>query len=153
VGEGPAGEGLKTLAQEVYPRAEFVGSRHGAQLEPYFASADLFVLPGTGGLAVQEAMAHGLPVIVAQGDGTQEDLVQPENGWIIPSNDEATLKDALTEALSTPARLRQMGAESYRMVVKEINVDVMVTVFIHMALRVTSRPDNLGLLPRATLSE
>ena len=52
VGEGPAGEGLKALAREIYPRAEFVGSRHGAQLEPYFASADLFVLPGMGGLAV-----------------------------------------------------------------------------------------------------
>ena len=43
----------------------------------HFAGADLFVLPGTGGLAVQEAMSYALPVIVAKGDGTQEDLVRP----------------------------------------------------------------------------
>jgi len=29
-------------------------------------------------------MAYGLPVIVAEGDGTQSDLVRPENGWRIP---------------------------------------------------------------------
>ncbi len=29
--------------------------------------ANLFVLPGTGGLAVQQAMSYALPVIVAEG--------------------------------------------------------------------------------------
>ena len=67
VGDGPERAKLELLAREVYPSAEFVGAKHGAELEPYFAQADLFVLPGTGGLAVQEAMAHGLPVIVAKG--------------------------------------------------------------------------------------
>ncbi len=48
----------------------------GRNLDSYFSSADLFVLPGTGGLAVQEAMSHGLPVIMGQGDGTNDDLVR-----------------------------------------------------------------------------
>ena len=98
-------------------------------------------------------MAHGLPVIVAQGDGTQEDLVHSENGWIIPSNDKAALKDVLTQALSTPARLRQMGAESIRMVANEVNIEAMVAVFIQMALRVTSRLENQDQAQRITLSE
>ena len=32
-------------------------------------------------------MSHGLPVIVAQGDGTQDDLVREENGWQIRLDD------------------------------------------------------------------
>jgi glycosyltransferase involved in cell wall biosynthesis len=78
VGDGPERAALESLAKEIYPSAEFVGAKHGAELKPYFEQADLFVLPGTGGLAVQEAMSYGLPVIVAKGDGTQDDL-RPRN--------------------------------------------------------------------------
>ena len=92
--------------------------------------ADLFVLPGTGGLAVQQAMAYGLPVIVAQGDGTQDDLVRPGNGWQVPPDDLPALQACLEAALADPARLRQMGAESYRIVRDEINVEQMVAVFV-----------------------
>jgi glycosyltransferase involved in cell wall biosynthesis len=141
VGDGPTSDELKALANKVYPRAEFFGSRHGKELEPIFASADLFVLPGTGGLAVQEAMAYGLPVIVARGDGTQEDLVHPENGWLIPSDDEPALRDTLMAALSDPARLRRMGAESYQIVLREVNIEVMVDVFIRIAKQITSDPN------------
>ena len=99
-------------------------------LKPYFAEADLFVLPGTGGLAVQEAMSHGLPVIVAKGDGTQDDLVRPENGWQIPPGDESALVSTLHEALSDVSRLRKMGAELYRIVSQEINLEKMVEAFV-----------------------
>ena len=138
IGEGPAKAEFQSLAESIYPSAEFLGPRHGEELKPFFLSADLFVLPGTGGLAVQEAMAHGLPVIVAEGDGTQEDLVRPGNGWSLPSDDVAALQEALREALSDPARLRRMGKESFRMVAEEINLEAMVNVFLHVLQTVTS---------------
>ena len=69
--------------QGITPQHEFPGAKHGQELEPYFAAADLFVLPGTGGLAVQQAMAHALPVLVGEADGTQSNLVRPANGWIL----------------------------------------------------------------------
>jgi glycosyltransferase involved in cell wall biosynthesis len=125
---------FKALAQEVYPQAEFPGARHGSELTRFFAVADLFVLPGTGGLAVQEAMAHGLPVIVAEGDGTQDDLVRPQNGWLVPPGDLQALTAALQEALGDPTRLRRMGAESYQLADEEINLERMVAVFVE-ALR------------------
>ncbi|MBN1303371.1 MAG: glycosyltransferase [Anaerolineales bacterium] len=130
VGDGPVRKELEALAAEVYPAAEFVGARHGEVLDPYFDRADLFVLPGTGGLAVQQAMGYGLPVIVAQGDGTQDDLVREGNGWQIPSDDQQALTRTMQQALSDPARLRQMGAESYRIVSEEINLEKMVEAFI-----------------------
>ncbi len=133
VGDGPAKDELENLAQRVYPEAEFVGAKHGPELEPYFTRADLFVLPGTGGLAIQQAMAHGLAVVVARGDGTQDDLVREENGWQVPPDDLPQLTAILHTALSDPDRLRNMGEASYRIVSDEINVDLMVKVFIDVA--------------------
>jgi glycosyltransferase involved in cell wall biosynthesis len=132
VGDGPERLTVEALAKEIFPKAEFIGAKHGAELKPYFTSADLFVLPGTGGLAVQEAMSYGLPVIVAQGDGTQDDLVRKENGWQIPPDDFAALVMTMKEALSDAARLRGMGAESYRIVKEEINIEKMVEVFVNV---------------------
>jgi glycosyltransferase involved in cell wall biosynthesis len=130
VGDGPARMDLEQISRQIYPQAEFVGARHGADVEPYLAGADLLVLPGTGGLAIQQAMGFALPVIVARGDGTQDDLVRPENGWQVPPDDLAALTHALQEALSDPNRLRQMGLASYRIVAQEINVNRMVDVFL-----------------------
>jgi glycosyltransferase involved in cell wall biosynthesis len=122
--------GFENLAQRIYPNAEFVGAKHGAELELYFAQADLFVLPGTGGLAIQQAMAHGLPVIVAHGDGTQDDLVRSENGWQVQPDDLPVLTHVLCQALSDPIQLRRMGEASYRIVAEEINIESMVRVFV-----------------------
>jgi len=130
VGDGPERRELESLAKQVYPETEFIGARHGAELKPYFTEADLFVLPGTGGLAIQEAMSYGLPVIVAQGDGTQDDLVRKENGWQIPPDDFEALLSTMKDALSDVARLRRMGAESYRIVKEEINIEKMVETFV-----------------------
>lgn len=137
VGDGPEAESLKSLARRLYPAAEFVGARHGAELTEYFLSADLFVLPGTGGLAVQQAMSYGLPVIVAEGDGTQDDLVRPANGWQIPRDDQDALKEVLLEALQDVNRLRKMGEESYRITLQEINLEQMLKIFIRVLNQVS----------------
>lgn len=130
VGDGPERENLESLAKRVYPSAEFIGARHGDELKPYFTEADIFVLPGTGGLAVQEAMSYGLPIIVAKGDGTQDDLVRESNGWQIPPEDYAALVSTLRTALSDVNRLRKMGEESFRIVSEEINLEKMVEGFV-----------------------
>ena len=130
VGDGPERLNLEALAKTIYPSAEFLGAQHGPELASYFSAADLFVLPGTGGLAVQEAMSYGLPVIMGQGDGTNDDLVRSGNGWQIPADDLSALTESLRTALSDASRLRQMGSESYRIVGEEINLERMVGVFV-----------------------
>lgn len=130
VGDGPAKEKLESLAKTIYPSAEFTGAAYGADLAVHFEQADLFVLPGTGGLAIQQAMSYGLPVIVARGDGTQSDLVRPGNGWQIPPDDPGALQEALLTALSDVPRLRAMGREAYRIVAEEINLETMVEAFV-----------------------
>lgn len=137
IGDGPARPEFERLAARTYPAAEFLGALYGADLESRFIQADLFVLPGTGGLAVQQAMAFALPVIVAQGDGTQDDLVRPENGWVLPPDDWKALSAALQSALSDPERLRRMGAESYRIVSEEVNLEKMTAAFVHALNQIT----------------
>ncbi len=128
VGDGPERASLESLAKTIYPSAEFPGDKHGPELLPYFSAADLFVLPGTGGIAVQEAMSYGLPVIMGLGDGTNDDLVRTSNGWQLPGP--GMLIDVLYEALSDVSRLRAMGEESYRIVSEEINMERMVEIFV-----------------------
>ncbi|MFA9490500.1 MAG: glycosyltransferase [Anaerolineales bacterium] len=131
VGDGPSRTELRTLASDTYPRTTFTGALRGRELEDQFKNADLFVLPGTGGLAVQEAMSYGLPVIVAEGDGTQNDLVSGGNGWLVPVGDLDSLAAAMREALHDPARLEKMGMRSYEMVRDRFNIDSMTEVFLN----------------------
>jgi glycosyltransferase involved in cell wall biosynthesis len=138
VGDGPERPKLESLAQSVYPKAEFMGGRYGAELDGIFAEADLLVLPGTGGLAIQQAMAKGLPVIVAQGDGTQEDLVSPENGWLLSSDDVSELAQTIKEALSDPANLREKGRKSFSLVKERYNLQTMVDVFVEVLNQVNA---------------
>jgi glycosyltransferase involved in cell wall biosynthesis len=139
VGNGPAREELEREALELFPQTRFTGALHGEALKPVFQQADIFVLPGTGGLAVQEAMAHSLPVIVAEGDGTQNDLVSGGNGWLVPPGDLTALMGALREALSDPDRLLEMGRQSHRLVEQRFNIDAMTEVFVGVLKTVSGR--------------
>jgi glycosyltransferase involved in cell wall biosynthesis len=130
VGDGPERESLVQQAATVYPQASFTGAAYGLDLEQYFQQADLFVLPGSGGLALQQAMAHGLPVIAAEGDGTQEDLVAEDNGWLVTPGDLNALTESLRAALSNPAKLLEMGAASYGRVRDAFNIENMVAAFL-----------------------
>jgi glycosyltransferase involved in cell wall biosynthesis len=130
VGDGPARAEAERMAASTHPRTRFLGDLRGEALSEVLQKVDLFVLPGLGGLAIQEAMAHALPVIVAEGDGTQFDLVQPENGWNVRPNDLQHLISTLQEALADPGRLRRMGDASFRVVRDRINVEAMVETFV-----------------------
>lgn len=61
VGDGPQ---LAELKQR-FPKAVFVGAKHGEELARHYAAADVFVFPSrtdTYGLVMLEALASGLPV-------------------------------------------------------------------------------------------
>jgi len=137
IGDGPQRTSLENLANKIYLPTRFYGAQHGTQLAKHLRSADLFVMPGTGGLAVQEAMSFGLPVIVGVADGTQADLVRSENGWLLPNDSIQALTDTLASALSDISALRKKGSASYRIVSQEINLEKMVAVFLKVIEKVT----------------
>ena len=136
VGDGPLRRELEALAADIYPKAKFYGAQHGGELEQLFQDADLFVLPGTGGLAVQQAMAHALPVIVGAADGTQSDLVREQNGWMLAEGGTQELSGKIAAALADLPRLRAMGLNSYEIVNNDVNLENMVAVFVDAVNRV-----------------
>ena len=137
VGDGPDFDEIAAYAETKLDADDIVfsGKLFGDDLNAAFDRADLFVLPGLGGLAIQEAMARGLPVIVGEADGTQDDLVRPENGWIFAPPTVDHLYDLMSDALSDVARLRRMGEESYRIVSEELNLDQMIIELVDAANR------------------
>lgn len=130
VGDGPHSDALKKLSASMNAPVKFLGRKTGDDLKAVSREADLFVLPGLGGLAIQEAMSHGLPVIVTEADGTERDLVKT-NGWIAKKEDTEELANCIIEALSNSAELRSRGKESYRIVRDEINLDLMADRFVN----------------------
>ena len=56
----------------------------------------------------------------------------------MPPGDLPALIQALEQALSDPAGLRQKGAESFRIVSEEANLEAMVEVFVEALLAITA---------------
>lgn len=83
----------------------------------YFDAADVFVLPGTGGLAINEAMAHGLPVIAGYADGSADDLVVDGlNGYRLRSESVEELSEHLATLIGDRSLRERMGRASLDMI-------------------------------------
>ena len=81
VGDGPYLNELKELLAGT--PSIFTGYREGEQLAAIYASCDLFAFPSatdTFGNVVLEAQASGLPVIVTDSGGPQENMIPHKTG-------------------------------------------------------------------------
>ncbi len=115
-GPDPDGYGettrLEALEQGIADRVTFTGMIAGAEKECVLGHADLFVLPTHSenfGIAIAEALAHGVPVITTTGAPWSE-LRETRSGWWIDLDQQA-LVGALDSALRLPSSgLREMGA-------------------------------------------
>jgi glycosyltransferase involved in cell wall biosynthesis len=93
-------------------RVTFTGEVDEGQLATLFRHADLFVLPTRFegfGMAVAEALAHGLPVIGTV-TGAIPELVGAKAGLLVPPGDVPALRAALQRALEEPALLAELAA-------------------------------------------
>lgn len=103
----------------------FSGSMDGEAKEHAFREASLFILPTHSenfGIAVAEALAHGLPVITTHG-APWECLDTEQCGWWVPV-DGASIATALDDATRRPeAELRQMGTRGKTMVAERYSWD------------------------------
>lgn len=91
-----------------------VGVRSSAEIREYLLGCRAFVLPSFAeGLPVviMEALALSRPVI-ATAVGAISELVDREDGWIVPAGSEDALVEAMRAALyASPELLAAMGAE------------------------------------------
>lgn len=97
-------------------RVTFAGDLDAEALAACYARADIFVLPTLGetyGMAVAEALAHGLPV-VSTATGAIPELVGDAGGLIVAPGDEDALADALSRVLGDPALRLQLAEGAQR---------------------------------------
>ncbi len=126
-GDGPDMDRLRKIASDRYPKTSFTGHITGERLDQVLGSVDLFVLPGLGGLAIQQAVSSGLPVIVASGDGTQADLVDDGvNGYLIREGDIEALAGRIDELCASRELRLSMGMKSKEIASKVVNLDAML---------------------------
>lgn len=115
VGNGPLEERIKKEAVNLR-NVRFLDFQNQSRMPVVYRLANIFVLPSRGetwGLAVNEAMVCGLPVIVSDKVGCAVDLVQAgTNGYIFESNHLADLSEKLEYMLEDKKKLAEMGKQS-----------------------------------------
>lgn len=125
VGDGPERARLEQRVRESgLTNVRFVGHIPRNRLPAIYQLADAFVFPSLmdcWALAVNEAMASGLPVINSQFAGSSEFIAEGETGWVINPYDRAACARALTSALEAQDRLPAMGRAA-REAISEMDV-------------------------------
>lgn len=120
VGDGELESQLRTLANE---RTDvlFLPFQNQRAMPAVYRLSDVFVLPSRGpgetwGLALNEAMAAGRPIVASTKVGGARDLVKENiNGWLFESGNLHQLTGVVREILTCDARkIREMGEAARR---------------------------------------
>lgn len=109
VGDGPEGPRLRARASA---DVRFTGALTGAALAEAYACADLFVSASdteTFGNTVLEAMASGLPAVVADRGGVAETVRAGQDGLHVPAGDARAFADAVLQLLRDEPLRNRMG--------------------------------------------
>lgn len=113
VGDGPYRQEMEQNLRGL--NCVFTGNLDGEDLAQAYASSDLFVFPSTTdtfGKVVLEAQASGLPVIVTDQGGPQENILPGETGCVVPADDAGAFSRTVAELLQDPQRLHAMGRKA-----------------------------------------
>ena len=92
-------------------RFHFLGARQ--DVPDVLRAMDIVCLPSLAEglpLAILEAMATGAPVVATPVGGVPEAVADGETGFLIPPDDDHALGRALETLLTSPERIRRMGA-------------------------------------------
>jgi glycosyltransferase involved in cell wall biosynthesis len=142
IGDGPLQEQVKL---NIFPqKAITYFGRITEGVDRYFNAADWFVLPGSGGLALNQAMFWETPCISGFADGTEEDLVLDEISGYRFSNEELnSLINAMEKAIKTsPEKYSKMQQFSKYLIEERSNTNSMLQVFI-TAISQSTKSDTL----------
>ncbi|SDE04021.1 Glycosyltransferase involved in cell wall bisynthesis [Mucilaginibacter pineti] len=105
---------LKAKGKE---QVHFLDFQNQSAMPVLYQACDIFCLPSSGpgetwGLAVNEAMACGKPIIVSDKVGCGVDLVSAHNGVVFKAGDLVTFRQALTDLLVKKRELAILGQQS-----------------------------------------
>ena len=147
-GDGPLSGGLHSIANalELHNHVEFRGVQpREAIIQLLCEEADAFILPsvtaGTGDtegvpVALEEAMAVGLPVISSYHSGIPEVVEADVSGILAPEKDIDALVRAMMSLASDEARAKAMGLKGQERVIRDLGLDLWLD---HLAAMIEAR--------------
>jgi glycosyltransferase involved in cell wall biosynthesis len=148
VGEGPMKQDLEQLAIQSRQTNQTVTIRlfpFAEDVRPFLWAADLFVqpsyhVPGSGGpeglsMALMEALAAGLPVVVFECGGALDVVKEGSTGWLAPPGDWLALAQAMKKALNR-AKDPQIR-RNVREMIQQHDVSITAQEYIDVYQRVT----------------
>jgi len=129
VGDGNLREPLQILVDKLGAHSvHFLGFKDRNQIGKYYAMSDVFILPSvreTWGIAVNEAMCFGLPVIVSQQVGAGIDLVDDgQNGYSVGTQTENIAKGIQQISMLSKEEITLMGERSKSTIEKWMRRDL-----------------------------
>lgn len=109
VGDGPRRNALEADAPE---GTRFTGYLRGEELADAYAASDLFTFPSdteTFGNVVLEALASGVPAVVADRGGVRETVIPGRTGVRVPPLDSGAFAEACIRLLSNDVERRKLA--------------------------------------------
>ena len=137
IGDGTAYAELKRKM----PDAIFTGKVPQSTLAELYASADVFVFPSiseTYGNVVTEAMACGLPCVIADGGGTRDLIDQAHTGYRVSAYDAEAYVEKITQLLEDRP-LRQAIINAALRFVDELSWQALVDRYFDQLKQLVSR--------------
>lgn len=132
IGDGSERINLELLSSQfgVADRVIFHGAIYNSERKKELISASsLGVLPGRGGLVIQELMNYGLPVISGLADGTEQDnIIHGVNGYLLC---EGARSNEIFEAIDqflvlSKEKKVEMAISAINCVLRQYNIESMV---------------------------
>jgi len=124
VGDGPQRDELVQLATQlgISNRTNFAGAVAHAEVPRWLHQLDIYAAPSrleSFGVAVVEAGACGLPVVVSHAGGLPEVVVAGETGLVVPGDDVPALQAALKRLVLDAALRERLGRQGRARVERE----------------------------------
>ncbi len=131
IGDGPIRSNIEEILNKYRnPNILFLG-RIINDVNAYFAASDCLILPGAGGLALNQAMFWRTPCIVSKADGTEDDLViENITGYRFEENNKDSLISAMEKRINEkPKKINRLSENSHQKILNKSNVNNMVRIF------------------------
>jgi phosphatidyl-myo-inositol alpha-mannosyltransferase len=114
VGDGPMRWGYERQAEALGVNdVQFTGHVSNELLPRYYASADVFCAPATGGesfgIVLLEAMASGVPVAASDIPGFRQVVTPDDDGILLPAKQPEAWADGMGALLDNPSVRHGMG--------------------------------------------
>lgn len=141
VGDGPSfyHEQMRSLISQfkLQNNVSILKTVHRTKLPSLYNAADFAIWPGTFSISIIEAMACGLPVIIARSKWTAHYL-DYNNGYSFNVGNIPKLNGAILNLLSSKELRESMGSNSRKLVEEKLNWDTIAIQYDNVYTRVVS---------------